>query len=240
MLSLPLIIGAFGAGLGMFFAPCTLPIVPGYLAFIAGGRTAGRQALLRNACAFVLGFSLVFILLGIFASAIGAALGAYRLYVPQVAGAVIMLFGLTMLGLRIPGLGTEHRLRLPAFVRVGTTPSSAFIGALFALGWSPCIGPILGTVLLIASSSATTLEGALLLTVFSAGLALPFILCALLMERAEPLIARFAALTSVFNTFSACVLIALGFLMLMGKAGLLVQWGFALFGPWYQSLLNYL
>jgi cytochrome c-type biogenesis protein len=233
-------VGAFVAGLAMFLAPCTLPIVPGYLAFIAGGREAGRRALVRNAIAFVLGFSVVFIVLGLFAVAIGHALGAWRLLVPQVAGGILLLFGLVMLGVRIPTLSMEHHARLPGFLQVGRVSSSVLIGALFALGWSPCIGPLLGTILLVASASATAVQGALLLAIFSLGLGVPFIVCALLIDAAAGAVAKLGQITGIFNTLGAVLLVATGFIMLIGKAGLFVEWGQQLLGPLYDSLLKFL
>ncbi len=234
-------VGSFVAGLGMFLAPCTLPIVPGYLAFISGGAGAGRSAVLRNALAFVVGFSIIFILLGVFAVSIGHALGVWRLYLPRVAGAVIILFGLTMLGVRLPIFSSERHIRLPAFLTVGRPSSSLLIGALFALGWSPCIGPILGSVLLVASVSTTALQGAVLLGIFSAGLALPFIFCALLLERAGVWVARLGKITAMFERAGALLLIVVGILMLTNTAGLLVTWGFDLLRPFgYDALLNYL
>lgn len=240
MLTIPLILGSFGAGVGMFLAPCTLPLVPSYVGFIAGG-SARRRDILRNAFAYVLGFSVVFIILGIFAVAIGHLLGPWRLFIPQVAGAIIILFGLTMLGVRVPLLSAEGHVKLPKFLVVGRWESSFFIGALFALGWSPCIGPILGTVLLVASTSATALQGGILLAIFSAGLALPFILCAALMDTLQPLLMRFARLMRVLSVLNALLLIFIGILMLTGELGLLVTWGFDLLRPFgYDSLLQYL
>src|SRR4051812_14400247 len=114
---------AFLAGVLMFLAPCTLPIVPGYLAFIAGvtpGETYPRGRMVRNAIAFVIGFSAVFILLGTFAGTIGHVLGPWRDLIGRVAGVLIVLFGLTMLGiLRLPVIASEHHIKLPKFLTLG-------------------------------------------------------------------------------------------------------------------------
>jgi len=225
----------------MFLAPCTLPIVPGYLGFIGGGATATRGKIVRNAVAFVLGFSIVFILLGLFAVSIGHLLGVWRLYVPQVAGAIIILFGLTMLGLRIPYISGERHMRLPSFLTVGRVESSLLIGAVFALGWSPCIGPILGTVLLTASVSATAGQGALLLAIFSLGMGLPFLLCAVLLDQAEPAFARLGRISSSLSKLAALFLILVGLLMLTNTMGVLITWAFQALAPLhYDALLNYL
>lgn len=229
----------------MFLAPCTLPIVPGYLAFVAGNPsgTVGnkRRRVLPNAIAFVLGFSIIFILLGTFAAAAGSFLGPWKDTLGRVAGALIILFGLTMLGVvRIPAMQSDHRLALPHFLSLGRFESSLLIGALFALGWSPCIGPILGSILLLASGSATAGQGALLLAVFSLGMGIPFIITALMLERASALFARSGSVTYFLSIFGGILLLALGILMLFGDMGLLVEWGFsALSGP-YNHLLQYM
>ncbi|HVV15509.1 MAG TPA: cytochrome c biogenesis protein CcdA [Candidatus Paceibacterota bacterium] len=235
---LVLLPAAFLAGVLMFLAPCTLPIVPGYLAFIAGGR--GR--VVRNAIAFVLGFSVVFILLGTFAGFFGEFLAPWKDLLGRLAGAVIILFGLTMLGLlRVPGLGGEHHIRLPKFLAVGHPQSSFLIGALFALGWSPCIGPILGTVLLIASTSSTAAVGALLLAAFSLGLGIPFLLTAIFLEKLHETFGHWSGFVSVLSKIGGAILIAIGVLMLLGDMGLLIQWGYGLFGGLgYGRLLEHL
>jgi cytochrome c-type biogenesis protein len=235
-----LIPAAFLAGVLMFLAPCTLPIVPGYLAFIAGG--TGRGRMVKNAVAFVVGFSVVFILLGTFAAALGALLGPWREALARAAGALIILFGLTMLGLlRLPLLTEERRAHIPKFLTVGRWESSMLIGALFAVGWSPCIGPILGSILFIASVSATALQGALLLAVFSLGLGIPFVLSAIFMEKIGGWFVRAGKLASALSYIGGCVLVAVGALMLTGHIGLLVTWGFGMLDfAGYESLLNHL
>ena len=238
---------AFLAGVLMFLAPCTLPIVPGYLAFISGSGTSGngqynkRRAVLLNAIAFVLGFSLVFILLGTFAAEAGSFLGPWRDTLARAAGAIIIIFGLTMLGVvRIPVLSQDNRFAIPHFLTIGKVHSSALIGALFALGWSPCIGPILGTILLFASTAATAAQGALLLSIFSLGLGLPFIATALLLNEAGVAIQRYSRFIQGLSIAGGVFLVALGFLMLFGDMGLLVEWGFgALSGP-YTALLKFM
>jgi cytochrome c-type biogenesis protein len=243
--TLEFIPAAFLAGLLMFLAPCTLPIVPGYLAFIAGNPTgnsaSSRRRVLFNAFAFVIGFSIIFILLGTFAAAIGSFLGPWRDTLGRLAGALIIIFGLTMLGIvRIPVLSQERRMAIPHFLTIGRIESSLLIGALFALGWSPCIGPILGSILLFASSSATATQGALLLAVFSLGLGVPFILTALLLNEAGVFIARYSKFVNALSIFGGIILILLGILMLLGDMGLLVTWGFSIFNGPYSKLLQYM
>ncbi len=240
-----LIPAAFLAGVLMFLAPCTLPIVPGYLAFIAGvapgeeKRSRGR--IVRNAFAFVIGFSVVFVLLGTFAGLLGAAVAPWRDIIGRVAGVIIVLFGLTMLGLlRLPILTAEYRARIPKFLTIGKPQSSALIGVLFALGWSPCIGPILGTILFVASSTSP-FAGALLLTVFSIGLGLPFILSAIFIDRFSSSLARWGRTTQILSYIGGVVLVVLGILMALGNMGLLITYGFGIFdSAGYGQLLHYL
>jgi cytochrome c-type biogenesis protein len=240
-----LVPGAFIAGILMFLAPCTLPIVPGYLVFIAGSGagegTDNRRRILLNAFAFALGFSVVFILLGTFAAALGALIGPWRDLVGRAAGALIILFGLTMIGiLRIPMLGREWHARLPRFLTIGRPESSLLIGVLFALGWSPCIGPILGTVLLLASTSTTALQGAMLLGVFSLGLAVPFLLTAILIDAAAIQFARWGRALAILSTLGGVLLITIGVCMMLGLMGSAVSFGYGLFDALgYNRLYQY-
>jgi cytochrome c-type biogenesis protein len=147
----------------------------------------------------------------------------------RLAGAIIIIFGLTMLGvLRIPILGSDKRMAIPHFLTIGKPHSSALIGALFALGWSPCIGPILGSILLFASTSATTGQGALLLAVFSLGLGLPFIGVALLLNEAGELIKKYSRFVNGLSLVGGIILIALGVMMLLGQMSTLVSFGYGL------------
>jgi cytochrome c-type biogenesis protein len=244
MPELLLIPSAFLAGVLMFLAPCTLPIVPGYLAFIAGvapgQEKRSRGAIVRNAIAFVIGFSIVFVLLGTFAGLIGVTLGPWRTILARGAGLIIILFGLTMLGvLRLPLLSTEQHARIPKFLSIGRVESSALIGALFALGWSPCIGPILGTILFVASSTSA-LSGAILLSVFSLGLGLPFVLSAIFIDTMSERVARLNRLTTILSYIGGVLLVLIGILMLLGNMGLLITYGFQILNGPYTLLLQYM
>ncbi len=235
MLSLPLIVGAFVAGILMFLAPCTLPIVPGYLAFIGGN----QKLVLRNALAFVVGFSLLFVLLGASAGLFGIVIGSWRFVLGRIGGAFFILFGLTMLGVfNIPLLSRERHIKLPSFITVGNPASSFVIGALFALGWSPCVGPILGAIYGLAFYSQTALSGALLLAVFSAGFAVPFLLSALLLARVQGFFLKIARAAEIASKIGGVFLILLGTLMLFDATGLLVSWSFTHSSGLYNRLLN--
>ena len=221
--TIALIASSFIAGLFTFFAPCTLPLVPAFLGVISGvGREdlkdpekikEVRGRIFVNALFYVLGFSLIFILFGVAFSFLGKIL-IFRLWIQRVGGVLIALFGLVLLGwLKLPFLRKDYQIRVPKlFQRAGKTNSFA-IGSLFALGWSPCVGPLLGSILLLASGSQTVFQGTLLLVVFSAGLAIPFLLTALLIGRAFSAFDRWGRALRIINVIGGVFLLALGVLL---------------------------
>lgn len=245
-------IPAFIAGVLMFLAPCTLPLVPGYLSFISGVPLKEldvtgvpphlRRRVLVNGFAFTLGFSIIFILLGVAAGFGGAQLLLYRDWLARIGGVFVVLFGLFMLHvINIPLLQRERRLRLPRLFKPGNPLNAGILGGTFALGWSPCIGPVLGTVLLLASTSATAGQGALLLAIFSLGLALPFLAVAAATGAAMHLIARFRGALVAINAVGGAFLIVLGLLMIFNATGLLIEYGYRWFHfIGYERLLDYL
>ncbi len=248
--TLTLIPSAFLAGLLMFLAPCTLPIVPGYLAFIAGvsekdvKARGARRRIVINAAAFVIGFSIVFILLGTFAGFIGAFIGPWREMLSRAAGVILLIFGLTMLGaLNIPGLSATTSIRLPRFIVLGRWESSLLIGMLFACGWTPCIGPILGTILtlsLLATTPNVILEGAFLLGVFSLGLAVPFMLTAFFLQKATDVLSHLTFLVKILSLIGGLSLLTIGALMIFGELGFVTAWGLDFFNSFYTPLLQYM
>ena len=191
------LIAAFGGGALSFLSPCVLPLVPGYLCFAAGlqfydiaeleSKGQARRAILPGALAFVAGFSTVFIALGAGAAAINPLLISHQQILGQVAGGFIILLGLHMTHIiQIPLLGREARLlgSGPAAKKSAAPLFAAFaMGLAFAFGWTPCIGPILATILALAAARDSLGEGVTLLAVYAAGLGLPFILAALGVSR---------------------------------------------------------
>lgn len=236
-----LLIPAFIAGLLTFLAPCTLPLVPAYLAFISGS-TLGKRGVLRNAVFFVLGFSVVFISFGLLAGLAGGLLHEFRTWISRIGGIFVILFGLFMLDvIKIPFLTQEKRLSIKSPFIKGTSLNSLTLGIIFGAGWTPCIGPILGSILFLASQTATALQGAFLLAVFSFGLAVPFLFIAASIESAERHIKRFSKYLRPVNTIGGIFLVVLGTLLLFGQMGLLAEYGFKIFGfVTYNSLLDYL
>jgi len=252
LLSLGFIISAFVAGLLTFLAPCTLPLVPAYLGFISGVSSedlkdpekarAARRKIFTNGLAFIVGFSIIFILFGTLAGVIGQGLTPYRIWFTRIGGILVILFGLFMLGVfNIPFLQADRRIKMPSFLKVGRPDSSLVIGGAFAFGWTPCVGPILGSILLLASSSATAGQGALLLTIFSLGLALPFVIIALIFSKATQYIEKINKYLKWVSVIGGVFLILLGILLFTNNFSLLVQYGFEFFRIFgYEGLVEHL
>jgi len=221
-LSIPI---AFVAGIVSFLSPCVLPLVPGYISMLSGAsmeelRAGGDASLVarivRNSLAFVLGFSLVFVALGASATAVGAFLLARRTVFNIVAGVIIIMFGLHLTGLvKIPFLYRDARLNTGA-PRRGVT-GSFLLGFAFAFGWTPCIGPILTGILALAATRDTLFQGMFLLAVYSAGLAIPFLLTSLGLSQFLKLYGRFRKHLQAVEVGSGVLLIAVGALMAFNK-----------------------
>ena len=222
---------AFAAGVISFLSPCVLPLVPGYVSFVAGSSLeemlAGRADRLRAlglALTFVLGFSVVFIALGMSASALGNLLLTYRYELGLVAGVVVIVFGLHMLGVSPIRLldrdARFHGLELPG----GRAVSAFVLGIAFAFGWTPCIGPVLGAILTLGASTADVTQGAVLLAFYSAGLGLPFLLAAL---STGTLLKRLKSLGRAGRNLqrgAGGLLVAMGLLMVTGQLEVLAYW----------------
>lgn len=248
-----LIIPAFIAGILTFLAPCTLPLVPGYLGFISGASLedikdpakakGARWKIFLNGLFFMLGFSSVFIIMGTLVGFIGATfLAPYRLWLGRIGGVFVIIFGLFMLNvLKIPFLTQERQLKAPAIFKQGKPTNSFILGSAFAFGWTPCVGPILGSILLLASTSTSALQGALMLAIFSAGLAVPFLLIAIGIGSASRHIQNISKYLNVISIIGGVFLIGLGLLLVTGNVGLLISYGYRLFEFInYDRLLDYL
>ena len=224
MNTLPLPIAAFLAGLVSFLSPCVLPLVPGYVSLISGVgveqlKTQKSQLLRKvmlNSIAFILGFSVVFVTLGAVATEVSQMLARYRSLLAQVAGVVIILFGLHLTGVfKIKALYTDARLHS---VKGGSTAWGAFvIGFAFAFGWTPCAGPVLTVILTFAAAQDSITKGVMLLAIYSMGLAVPFLLTALGVERFLKFYSRFRAHMHAIEVASGALLIALGVLLVIGR-----------------------
>jgi cytochrome c-type biogenesis protein len=224
MTTLPLPLAAFVAGLISFLSPCVLPLVPGYVSLISGAGIEELKSseghLLRkvmfNSAAFIIGFSIVFITLGAISTEVGQVLAQYKSLLARIAGAVIILFGLHLTGIfQIKALLADTRLHA---LKGGASPWGAFvIGFAFAFGWTPCVGPILAVVLGFAATQDTVWKGIFLLAIYSAGLAVPFLITSFGIERFLKFYNRFKFHMHAVEVASGGLLIVLGILLVMGK-----------------------
>jgi cytochrome c-type biogenesis protein len=228
MIEIPYIV-AFSGGLLSFFSPCVLPLVPAYLANLAGvtaidpGTRKSYLPALFHSLSFVLGFSVIFIILGASVGLIGTSITAYSVLLRQIAGGLIIAFGVFLIAaFKLPWLNYEKRLKTTASSNPGYLRSIG-IGAAFALGWTPCIGPILGAILTLAWSSQTVAEGALLLTIYSLGMGIPFIILGLVWGTIMPLWKSINRYLWVISIVSGVLLIIVGILMLTGNLAWLGQ-----------------
>ena len=218
---------AFAAGLLSFLSPCVLPLVPSYVGFLTGMTlpevSERRRVALVHALLFVSGFSLVFVLLGASATALGRALNYYQIWLQRVGGVLIILFGLLCLGFfNFRSLSQERRLHLER-KPVGYL-GSALVGMAFAAGWTPCIGPVLGAILGLAATSADVSRGMLLLGVYSAGLALPFLIAAVAVDSFLDWFQRFRRFLPWVMRISGILLVFVGLLLLTGEFTRLAGW----------------
>ena len=221
-LSIPI---AFLAGIVSFLSPCVLPLVPGYISMLSGAtieelKSGASPALLarilRNSLAFVVGFSIVFVALGASATWVGKFLLARRIVLNIIAGIIIIIFGLHLTGLvKIPLLYREARLDTGA-PRRGLR-GAFLLGFAFAFGWTPCIGPILTAILALAAQRETVFQGMFLLAIYSAGLAMPFLLTSLGLSQFLKIYAGFRKHLQVVEVASGVLLIVLGVLMVFNK-----------------------
>jgi cytochrome c-type biogenesis protein len=218
------LVAAFTAGLVSFLSPCVLPLVPGYISMISGASVTnlkeGDAGLLRkvllHSLFFIIGFSIVFISLGASASWLGQLLLSRMSVLYRIAGVVIILFGLHMTGLLKIGLLYRDK-RFHTAGKAATPGGALLIGLAFAFGWTPCIGPILAAILTLAASQSTVLSGVFLLAVYSAGLAVPFLLTSLGVNQFLQFYQRFRAHLHQVEVFGGVVLIVLGAMILTNQ-----------------------
>ena len=204
-----------------FLSPCVLPLVPSYLSFVTGmsledlQKGVDRKATFMHSLLFVLGFSIVFITLGASASFLGAFLYNYEVWIARVGGVVIIILGLHLTGVfKIAPLMRERRIHLsdkPAGY-LGTVG----VGAAFGAGWTPCIGPVLGAILTLAGTQETVWAGVSLLSVYSLGLAIPFLISALALDWFLGVFSRFRRFLPMVEKVSGVMLIILGLLLMTG------------------------
>ncbi len=218
------------AGVVSFLSPCVLPVMPGYLAYLAGlaagcdPAKAGRWQIFLHGLAFAAGFSLMFIALGAAASALGRWLLEYREWLARIGGVLMVVFGLQMMGLiRIPFLEYTLRPKAQPNPRLGYL-SSAAMGFVFGTGWTPCIGLVLGSVLTLAAYDASLARGVWLLAVYALGMSVPLLLLALFMDRIGKWMCTLTKVSRFISIAAGLILAVFGVLFATGQLAILVRW----------------
>ena len=234
----PTISAAFIGGILSFLSPCVLPLVPSYIGFLTGMTIEEmgnrRRLALMHAGLFVLGFSLIFIAMGAGASALGASLRYHKMLLAQIGGVLIIIFGLHALGVfRIGIFDREKRVHLER-KPVGFA-GSFLVGMAFAAGWTPCLGPILGGILTMSANAEEMSQGMLLLTAYSAGLAVPFMIAAWAIDGFRDWFQRFRRWIPWVQRASGILLIVVGILLLTGEFTRIASWLNELTPEWLRS-----
>ncbi len=214
---------SFLEGIITFISPCILPMFPIYLSYFAGSnKIVNRKATILNALGFTIGFSIVFISMGAFAGAVGSILINHKQIVDFVSGFVMILFGLNFIGiLKIPFI---NRNRQMSFSPVNLNfLSSILFGIVFSIGWTPCVGVFLGSALMMAASQGGSMKGILLLLCYSAGLSLPFLISAVLIDQLKSTFAFFKKNMDKISLISGIFLILIGIMIMFGYMGYLLS-----------------
>ena len=220
---------AFAAGLLSFLSPCILPLIPAYFSFITGlsldeltaGKQHTRKKVILSTLAYVAGFSFVFILFGASASLMGSVFTKYAFVIRYLGGGIILIFGLHLLGVvNIKALAFEKRLHLKQ--KPVHLAGTFVVGMAFGAGWSPCIGPLLGSILIVAGNQDTLYQGIWLLAFYSAGLALPFILMSVFITSLMTVMKKATRYIGIINKTAGALLIFMGLLLIFDKFHLLI------------------
>ena len=209
---------SFLEGIVTFISPCLLPILPIYISYFAGGvKEKNTAKTLKNAIAFVLGFSVVFILLGALAGTLGSFLKQYQTAVNIITGLIVVIFGLHFLGVFklkfFKGIKNQNKTDELGFF------SSMLFGIIFSIGWTPCVGVFLGSALMLASSQGETLKGVLMLICYSLGLGIPFIVSAILIDKLKGAFNFIKKQYNIINIICGVLLILVGLCMMFGLLG---------------------
>jgi cytochrome c-type biogenesis protein len=226
------ILTAFAAGVISFLSPCVLPLVPGYVSYVAGrpigakptgGAIAIRTPAVGLGLCFVLGFSTVFVVFGASATALGQLLITYRYELNIVGGAVVILFGLFLVGVLRPSwMVRDMRFHAPL---PGGHPASAYVlGLAFAFGWTPCIGPILGAILTVGAASSTVTDGVALLAIYSLGLGVPFLLATIFTDVLTARIKAIGRVGRLLQVIAGIILVLMGSAMITGQLSAFAYW----------------
>ena len=211
---------SFLEGIITFVSPCILPMLPVYVSYFAGGES-NRKRTLTNALGFVLGFAIVFVLLGAFAGVIGSLLQRYETIVNLVTGGVVIILGLNFTGIINIGFLNGSKKAEMEFEKI-SFGSSVLFGIVFSIGWTPCVGAFLGSALMMASQQGTVGAGIWMLILYSAGLGIPFVISALLLDRLKDAFQLIKKNYRMINLLSGIFLIIVGIMMATGTFGYLL------------------
>lgn len=211
---------SFLEGIITFISPCLLPMLPIYISYFAGGKSDSERTLpktVRNSLGFVLGFTIIFVLMGALAGTVGSLLTRYQTVLNIVSGAIVVFFGLNFLGILklniFRGMTKNFSVGELGFF------SAVLFGMIFSVGWTPCVGAFLGSALMLASQQGHVLEGTLMLLCYSLGLGIPFVVSAILIDKLKSAFDFIKRHYGIINTVCGCLLIAVGVLMMTGLLG---------------------
>ena len=211
---------AFLEGIITFISPCLLPMLPVYISYFAGGAEHNTKKVIKNALAFILGFTVVFVALGALAGSLGKLLAEYKTAVNIITGIIVIFFGLNFLGV--------FKLNIFRGTKMANKENMGFFSALlfgivFSIGWTPCVGAFLGSALMLAASQGQVLEGVLMLLAYSIGLGIPFLVSAVLIDKLKGAFNFIKRHYNVINIISGSLLVLIGILMATGVFDMLLR-----------------
>jgi len=240
---------AFLAGIISFLAPCVVPLLPAYVGYVTGvsleelkkhGYARYRKQMIASSVLYILGFATVFTILGTAAAGLGGTIRGNGGAIQVVGGAVMVVLGLQFAGIfHIKALSMEKKFALPAWADKLGHARSFFIGIIFAIAWSPCVGAVLGSILALAAASGTAATGASLLFVYSLGISLPFLLISMTLAQAPKYLKTFNRYAGGLSKAAGAIIAVLGVLLITGSYGHVNAFFYSLFG-WGDTLTNLL
>ena len=223
---------AFGSGIVSFFAPCVVPLLPAYVGYVSGvsigelkkpgGMARYRKQILISSLMYILGFSLVFVILGSTAAGFGSVLRANSDWVQRIGGILVMFFALSFMGVfKIPFFQMEHKVKLPGWVDKLGYGRAFVVGLVFGTAWTPCVGAVLGAILTLAATSQAVGTGALLLFVYSLGISIPFLIISLTIAQAPQFLSVITKYLGTVDKVAGVLLFIIGFLLFNNTVGLI-------------------
>ncbi len=207
---------SFLEGIITFISPCLLPMIPLYISYFAGGKEQNTKKTVKNALGFILGFTIVFVLMGALAGTFGKLLNQYKTIVDIITGLIVIFFGLNFLG--VFKLNIFKGAKKVKTDNLGFFSSMVF-GIVFSIGWTPCVGAFLGSALMLAASQGHVVEGIVMLLLYSLGLGIPFFVSAILIDKLRGAFTFIKKHYKVINTVCGCLLVVIGVLMATGLFG---------------------